>query len=63
MALEPPAEGLKPELAAVRALGPQVEAGDPEPAGDDILGAVACLENPQGLRREPLTLDELKQLL
>ncbi|MBL4556776.1 MAG: hypothetical protein JKP98_05065 [Rhodobacteraceae bacterium] len=56
MALEPAAEGFKAELAAVRTLGPQVEAGDPEPAGDDVLGPVACLEDAQRARRELLAL-------
>src|SRR5690606_31406331 len=56
MALEAPAEGLKPELATIGALGAQVEAGDPEPARDDVLGPVARLEDAQRARRELLAL-------
>ena len=56
MALEAPAEGLEAELAAVRALGAQVEPGDPEPARDDVLGPVARLEDAQRARRELLAL-------
>jgi hypothetical protein len=52
MALEPAAQGRKPELPAVPPLGPEVEAGSPEPGGDHILAAMPGLEDAQSLRLE-----------
>ncbi|WP_347267745.1 hypothetical protein [Paracoccus sp. (in: a-proteobacteria)] len=56
MPLEPARHGREAELAAIGAFGAQVEPGDPEPARDNVLGAMACIEDPQDARFELLSL-------
>jgi hypothetical protein len=45
-------EGGEAELLPVGALGPKVEAREPQQARDDLLAAVSRLEDPQGARLE-----------
>ena len=56
MALEAAVECREAELPAVGALGPKIEAGEPQPVGDDVLAAMAGLEDPQGARLEVAAL-------
>ena len=54
--LEPAIEGREAELPSVGPLGPEVEAGEPQPVGDDVLAAMPGLEDAQGPRLEVAAL-------
>ena len=56
MALEPARHGREAELATIGAFGAQIEPGNPEPARDNVLGPMACLEDPQDARFKLLAL-------